>query len=258
MHKRLRTPSPAFVVSMIALFVALAGTTYAATSLPKNSVGRKQLKKGAVTPPKVARKTIALFKGQTGPPGPKGDTGPKGDPGPKGDTGPQGPGGKILTYDATAKASPATTTLGTLLGDTVAASCSIPATGEAMVTVYLKTTDGSWTVDDSINESDNNATNSAGAGYAVIPPGTFTSLTPFLSDTANSGGFISHVQLQFVQLAPASGTVIWHYTASTMNSSQTCHMSVEAIPESTTAVSGTAHLSTTTTISRLPRQLGLH
>jgi hypothetical protein len=38
MKRRLRTPSPAFVISLIALFVALGGTTYAATSLPKNSV----------------------------------------------------------------------------------------------------------------------------------------------------------------------------------------------------------------------------
>ncbi len=52
MKRPLRAPSPAFVISLIALFVALGGTTYAATSLPKNSVGTKQLKKNAVTGPK--------------------------------------------------------------------------------------------------------------------------------------------------------------------------------------------------------------
>jgi hypothetical protein len=83
MKRQLRAPSPALVISLIALFVALAGTAYAAAGLPRNSVGTKQLKNGAVTPPKVAQKTIALFKGQTGPPGPKGNTGP---------SGPQGPG----------------------------------------------------------------------------------------------------------------------------------------------------------------------
>jgi hypothetical protein len=75
---------PATAIAVLALFVALGGTTYAATSLPRNSVGTKQLKRGAVTPPKVAQKTIALFKGQTGPPGPKGDPGAKGNPGPIG------------------------------------------------------------------------------------------------------------------------------------------------------------------------------
>jgi hypothetical protein len=66
MKRRFRAPSPALVISLIALFVALGGTTYAATSLPKNSVGTTQLKSGAVTPPKVARKTIALFKVERG------------------------------------------------------------------------------------------------------------------------------------------------------------------------------------------------
>ena len=46
--------SPALVVSLIALFVALGGTSYAAiNSLPQNSVGTAQLKNGAVTPPKI-------------------------------------------------------------------------------------------------------------------------------------------------------------------------------------------------------------
>jgi hypothetical protein len=47
-------PSPAFVISLIALFVALGGTSYAAiTSLPRNSVGTAQLKNGAVTGAKL-------------------------------------------------------------------------------------------------------------------------------------------------------------------------------------------------------------
>jgi len=50
---RLRAPSPAFVISLIALFVALGGTTYAATSLPANSVGTKQIKNKAVTASKI-------------------------------------------------------------------------------------------------------------------------------------------------------------------------------------------------------------
>jgi hypothetical protein len=41
------------VISVIALFVALGGTSYAITQLPKNSVGTPQLKKNAVTAAKV-------------------------------------------------------------------------------------------------------------------------------------------------------------------------------------------------------------
>jgi hypothetical protein len=48
-----RMPSPAMVVACIALLVALGGTSYAAIRLPANSVGTKQLKRGAVTGVKV-------------------------------------------------------------------------------------------------------------------------------------------------------------------------------------------------------------
>jgi hypothetical protein len=41
------------VTATVALFVALGGSAYAATQLPKNSVGPKQLKKAAVTTVKV-------------------------------------------------------------------------------------------------------------------------------------------------------------------------------------------------------------
>ena len=37
------------VIGLLALFIALGGTTYAATALPKNSVGAKQLQKNAVS-----------------------------------------------------------------------------------------------------------------------------------------------------------------------------------------------------------------
>jgi hypothetical protein len=63
-------PTYANVAATLALFVALSGTAYAAVKLPANSVGTKQLKNKAVTPAKVAPKTIARFKGQRGPQGP--------------------------------------------------------------------------------------------------------------------------------------------------------------------------------------------
>jgi hypothetical protein len=53
-----KRPSPAFVVACIALLVALGGTSYAAFSLPKNSVGTKQIKNGAVTGPKINLSTV--------------------------------------------------------------------------------------------------------------------------------------------------------------------------------------------------------
>jgi hypothetical protein len=54
----MKRPSHATVVAYIALFVALGGTTFAATHLGKNSVGSKQLKKNAVTGVKVKDNTL--------------------------------------------------------------------------------------------------------------------------------------------------------------------------------------------------------
>jgi hypothetical protein len=102
---RAKTPT---ILSAAALAVAVFGATpvgHAAGSLilAKNSVGTAQLRKDAVTGPKVKNGslTAADFKPGTfraGPAGPKGDTGPKGDPGaqgPKGDKGDQGDRGPV-------------------------------------------------------------------------------------------------------------------------------------------------------------------
>ena len=50
------------MLALIALFIALGGTTYAATALPKNSVGPKQLKKNAVTAPKIKAGSVTGAK----------------------------------------------------------------------------------------------------------------------------------------------------------------------------------------------------
>ncbi len=57
-----RRPSPALVVAVVALVVAMFGTAYAATQLPKNSVGTKQLKANAVTTAKVKKNAITTAK----------------------------------------------------------------------------------------------------------------------------------------------------------------------------------------------------
>lgn len=44
----MRKPAPATVIALIALFVSLGGTTYAAINLPANSVGTRQIRDGAV------------------------------------------------------------------------------------------------------------------------------------------------------------------------------------------------------------------
>jgi hypothetical protein len=82
--------SYANLTSTLCLFLLLGGgTAYAASHLGKNSVGAKQLKKGAVTPAKLAKASKQALSGPRGATGAPGAPGPKGD---RGEVGPQGPG----------------------------------------------------------------------------------------------------------------------------------------------------------------------
>jgi Collagen triple helix repeat (20 copies) len=88
-------------IGLLALFIALGGTSYAAAKLPRNSVGTTQLKSGAVTEVKLAQAIRDQLNrpavlGSPGAAGPKGDTGAagaKGETGATGATGPAGPAG---------------------------------------------------------------------------------------------------------------------------------------------------------------------
>jgi hypothetical protein len=61
-----RRPSPALVVSIVALVAALGGTSYAAFTLPTNSVSARQLTKGAVTSSKLKTGAVTSGKLKTG------------------------------------------------------------------------------------------------------------------------------------------------------------------------------------------------
>ena len=98
MAQRLRRQlSFANVTSLMALVFAMGGTGYALT-LPKNSVGSKQIRKNAVTSAKVKDRTLRasdfargqLPAGSPGAPGAPGTPGPAGAPGDKGDKGEDG------------------------------------------------------------------------------------------------------------------------------------------------------------------------
>jgi hypothetical protein len=81
------------VVAVTALTVALGGTSYAVITLPKNSVGTKQLRKNAVTSAKIKSGTVRASDLQSSlrtaiaAPGPVGATGPAGPAGAPGTPG---------------------------------------------------------------------------------------------------------------------------------------------------------------------------
>jgi hypothetical protein len=119
-----RRPSPSLVISLIALFVALSGTSYAALALPKSSVGTKQLKKDAVTAGKIKSNAVTTGKVKNGslraqdfkpgdlPAGAKGDTGVKGATGATGAKGATGAPGEPGTAAGFARVDAS----GTLIG----------------------------------------------------------------------------------------------------------------------------------------------
>jgi hypothetical protein len=93
---QLRRPRHGTVAAYAALFVALGGTSFAASSaLPSNSVGTAQLKSSAVTGAKVKNGSLTAsdFKKGSLPAGKTGATGPAGPAGPAGPQGAAGPSG---------------------------------------------------------------------------------------------------------------------------------------------------------------------
>ena len=85
------------VMSCLALFVALGGASYAAVSLPMNSVGAKQIKKSSIDNTKVKKHSLlktAFKRGQL----PAGARGAKGVAGIQGLAGVAGTGIKLGSF----------------------------------------------------------------------------------------------------------------------------------------------------------------
>ncbi|HEX2096914.1 MAG TPA: hypothetical protein VHF50_06035 [Solirubrobacterales bacterium] len=92
-------------VAYLALFVALGGTSYAAVQLPRDSVGSRQIRAGAVGASELRQQAVTLAKianaartelrGARGPEGVRGPEGPQGIRGPEGVRGPEGLPGRL-------------------------------------------------------------------------------------------------------------------------------------------------------------------
>lgn len=97
---RFRTPSPAMVVALLALFVATTGTAVAGVMITGANVKNESLtgldvRNGSITTLEIRNGTLRPvdFAGNKLPAGPKGEQGPAGPQGPQGPQGPAGPAG---------------------------------------------------------------------------------------------------------------------------------------------------------------------
>ena len=124
------------VISLIALFVALSGVGYAAFKLPKNSVGPKQIRNGAVNEQKLSASAKAALKGT------------KGDPGP---AGPQGPGATHFSTTLNQSAATFTPIATTPNGLTISGSCQ----SGPLVVLKIATTSGGNNLQASGTQSSN-------------------------------------------------------------------------------------------------------
>jgi hypothetical protein len=128
------------VMATVAVFLALGGGAYAATALPRASVGRSQLRDHAVSRTKLAPWAVdtrqlshravtfsrlstgvraRLLGHPTGPPGPKGDTGPRGP------AGVDALGARRIRFDAAAETNPVPTTALDMPGLELQAICTL-------------------------------------------------------------------------------------------------------------------------------------
>lgn len=80
-------------IALLALFLALGGTTYAASTalIGKNTVASPQVVNGSLQTKDLSNKARRALKGNRGPRGLQGAQGPQGLQGARGATGPQGP-----------------------------------------------------------------------------------------------------------------------------------------------------------------------
>jgi Collagen triple helix repeat (20 copies) len=128
--------TPAMIVAMIALLVALSGTAVAGTA--KLITSSAQIKNGTIKLADIDSRAQTTLKGQTGPKGAAGEKGEKGDTGATGPQGPQGERGPAGIVDAVKARVCVDTSTGSMTfvpGAGPSGSCGL---GKQMINIYIE------------------------------------------------------------------------------------------------------------------------
>jgi hypothetical protein len=183
---RSRRPSPAFVVSCMALFVALSGSalalqgrnTVASNDIIRGAVKRSDVAIGAINSGRVANRTLRQIDFAPGTllQGPQGEQGPPGPPGPPGGGGGGGaPGPDSITSDELAPITAIFSGSPTTVGGTAADdnwtgtngqdSVSCPA-GSQLISGYLEWT--TFAFNDELAVAEVRLLDPGGAGTVLV------------------------------------------------------------------------------------------
>jgi hypothetical protein len=216
MRSRLRSwISFANVVSMLALFIALGGVSYAAVKLPAGSVGTAQLKRHAVVGRKVAGHTLGMraMSGRVS----------------------TALGAARIRWAAPAAETSRRTTLFHLGGLRLQAVCQQNAPGDPTNLIFYATPSRSTTLDDSFGNDSGTDPHSPGA----VTPGTLRFHLP------------AHVHTQLGGPGPDSTHYFRTFATAVFTSrSHTVVATIMAIADGTTArcsANGAAYLADTVT-----------
>lgn len=194
--------SPATVLAGVAVFIALGGTSIAASGLingkkiKPGTITAKQIKNKTITQSKLNPATVATLRGARGEQGPQGAPGPRGEPGPQGASGPKGEPGPA-SLPAAFEDESQVVEIPTNAGAVDLAELTVPA-GRYLVTAkaVLRTNDPAdtscWVMpdyDDFIDSSNWSAPGGYSSGTlamtGISPPGTeILTLRCFTDDVA--------------------------------------------------------------------------
>jgi hypothetical protein len=190
------------VVSTLCLFMLLGGASYAAATLPKNSVGAKQIKKGSVSIDKLSKATLKSLAGAPGPAGANGRDGANGAQGPKGTAG----FGELFSAEGSADiASGGNARL--------AQTPDLPAAGTYLVNAHVKLVAGATPQ----NYLCGTGALSSGGGTGGI--------TKTITVPANSTG-----ELHFAQSLSAAASQFFYVACNSTSGAATVHGAVSAVP----------------------------
>jgi hypothetical protein len=209
------------VMSSLAMFLVLGGVSYAAATLPRNSVGTKQLRRNAVTNSKLTNGSVGRHELRSNVRRQLDRSGARGP------QGPAGPGAKRVHFSAPGTVNPKATTILRVNGLTMAVNCGQNSSGTTLTTQIRSDSAGTFydqfVVDQGTDPSSPGSTN-VGSLQQPLPGGSALSAPQPAVDTGYFRAFAT------VHVVLGSSTTTLHIVTFTDGDSDRCTVEGTAVP----------------------------